>query len=451
MKGLSKHYETLREYCEGIPLVDCHDHTSACWPKYCDPAQVFFGGFYFSSDLLSVTDDDEALARLTDASVPLEKRWPMLENAWRKTCHTGYAQVTRRVLKRFYGVEKLTLVALKGMQSKLQDLTDEELFDDILKEANIAVRLFNGDLDVKNVLDGTAKLAPRSRLVIGLPSYHSISNCQAVQNLVAPLGRKVTSLDEYLAACREIFEGFKHFGAVAFKDQSAYVRPIDYANPTRAEAETVFNWFMEDPRRTVGYPEQARPLDDYLFHEFMRMAREMDLPVQIHTGHMAGIRNDIVKTNAAGLTRVLELHQDVRFDLFHANWPYGGELLFLAKNYPNVTIDFCWANIIDPIYCQNLFKQALSSVPHSKIHGYGSDFGGHADRAWAHASIARDNIAIALSDMVDIEYLDLDEAKEVARMWLFDNANEFFRLNADKKKRKKATKAAQPKGKRRKA
>ena len=54
--------------------------------------------------------------------------------------------------------------------------------------------------------------------------------------------------------------------------------------------------------------------------------------------------------------------------------------------------------------------------------------GGSVDRAWAHAPIARDNIAIALSEMVEMEYLTLDEAKEVAYGWLFGNANEFFRL-----------------------
>ena len=37
--------------------------------------------------------------------------------------------------------------------------------------------------------------------------------------------------------------------------------------------------------------------------------------------------------------------------------------------------------------------------------------------------------AISLSELVEIEYLDLDAAKEVARAWLFDNANEFFRLD----------------------
>jgi len=163
----------------------------------------------------------------------------------------------------------------------------------------------------------------------------------------------------------------------------------------------------------------------------MRMARDMDLPVQIHTGHMAGIRNDIAKTNAVHFTPVLELHPDVRFDLFHANWPYSGELLYLGKNYPNVAIDFCWANIIDPIYCIEMFKQAISSVPHGKIHGYGSDYGGQVDRAWAHAEIARDNIAIALSELVEMEWMDLDEAKEVAYGWLFGNPNEFFRLGLE--------------------
>ena len=440
MKGTATHYEPLREYCQTVPLVDCHDHSGECGPRYTDPIEVVIGG-YFRSDILSASGDAE-ITVIEDKRRPLAERWPMLEKAWKRTCHTGYAQVTRGVLKRFFDEDELTLEALQRMAGRLPDLSDEDTFDRILGEANIAVRLENVSLEVKAVLDevtrvpppveqvlkGTAKLPPRSRLVIPLPAFHAVRDLAGVRAAVAPLGRNVTSLDEYLHACREIFEGYRKFGAVAFKDQSAYTRRLDYGNPGRAEAEKVFNWFMGDPRRSASYPDGIRPLDDYLFHAFIRMARDMDLPVQIHTGHMADIRNDIAKTNPVGLTKVIELHRDVRFDLFHAGWPYGGELLFLCKNYPNVTIDFCWANIIDPVYCQNLFKQALSAVPHGKVHGYGSDFAGNADRAWAHARIARDNIAIALSDMVDLDYLDLDEAKQVARAWLFDNANTFFRL-----------------------
>lgn len=428
MRGQADCYDALRDYCETVPVVDCHDHSGACGPKYADPIGVIISG-YFHSDVHSASSDAD-MALLQDKDRPLEERWPILERAWQRTCHTGYAQVTRRVLKNFYGEDELTLEALHRMEDKLLDLTDPEAFDAILEEANIAGRVLDIWPDVGKVLDGTLALTPRGYLAISLPGYHNIRSYEDVQQRVAPLDDgRVTCLDEYLEACWEIFEGYKRFGAVTFKDQSAYTRPIDYGNPTRAEAETVFNWFMEDPRRCAAYPDGIKPLDDFLFHEFMRMARDLELPVQIHTGHMAGIRNDIVKTNAAGLTRVIELHRDVRFDLFHANWPYGGELLFLGKNYPNVTLDFCWANIIDPVYCQNLFKQVLAAVPHGKVHGYGSDFGGSADRAWAHAQIARDNIAIALSDMVALDYLDLDAAKQVAYDWLFGNANDFFALD----------------------
>jgi hypothetical protein len=434
MRGKAKSYNELLAYCQSVPLVDCHDHAARLGPKYTDPIQVIIGE-YFLTDLASATSEATAHT-LLNQEIPWEERWPILEMAWQRSRHTGFAQVTRRVLKKFYDEDDVTLEGLRRMAERLLDLEDRATYEAILDEAKIAVRLADVWPDVNQVLDGTFQLTPRARLVIPLPAYHRIRDFMGVQELVAPLGRKVITLDEYLAACREIFEGFKAYGAVAFKDQSAYFRPLNYSNPTRAEAEKVFNWFMEDPLRSASYPDGVQPLDDYLFHAFMRIARDIDLPVQVHTGHLAGLYGDITKANAAGLANLLMLHNEVRFDLFHANWPYSGEILFLAKVYPNVTIDFCWTNVIDPVYSQVLFRQALSSVPHSKIHGYGSDFGGfgyppgggYVDRAWAHAQIARENVAIALSDMVEIEYLSLHEAKEVAYAWLFGNANEFYRL-----------------------
>jgi len=428
MRSTARCFDELQAFVAGVPLIDCHDHSGVCGPNFTDALHLVTGGFYFESDLLSASSDEE-VAFMRDAARTLEERWPTFERVWRRTCYTGYAQATRRMLQRYYGESALSLAALQRLQGRMTNLEDPAVFEKILDDAKIAVRLVDVWPNVWQVLDGTLRLTPRARLVIGLPGYHRLCDAGGIQSNVSPLGRTVTSLDEYVEACREIFTRFKAFGAVAFKDQSAYTRTLAYGNPTHAEAETIFNALLADPRRTAAYPEGVKPLDDYLFHAFLRMARDLDLPVQIHTGHMAGIRNEIRKTNAVLLTSVLELHREVRFDLFHANWPYSGELLFLAKNYPNVSIDFCWANIIDPIYCQQLFKQAISSVPHGKIHGYGSDFGGNGvEMAWAHAAMARENIAIALADLVEMEYFGLDDAKAVAQAWLFDNAQAFFRL-----------------------
>ena len=429
MRGTAKCFDDLRAYCESVPIVDCHDHSGACGPKHEDPVGVIFAG-YFHPEALSCLTDDEA-ATVQDSAKSLDERWPLVEKAWKRARYTGYGQVTRRVLKHDYDADDLTLDVLKAMVGRMPDYSDPATFESVLEEAHIAARIEDCWPDVGKILDGTLEMTPRGRLAISLPQYHTLRDFYGVQGLVGPLKRKVTSLDEYVDACREIFDGAKAYGAVCFKDQSAYSRSLDYGNPSRAAAEEIFNWLMADPRRSAGYPDRTRPLDDWLFHQFLRMAHELHLPVQIHTGHMAGIRNDIAKTNAVHLTRVLELHQDVRFDLFHANWPYGEELLFLGKNYPNVHLDFCWANIIDPLYCQDLLKKVLSSVPHGKVHGFGADFGPDPERSWAHADIARDNIAIALSDLIDLDYIDLDDARQIARMWLFENPNAFFRLGLE--------------------
>ena len=429
MRSKAACFEELRGYLDQVPLVDCHDHNQENVHRYNDPIDVVVNLVeYFRQDLISASSERD-VARITDATLSIEERWPFLEEVWKRTCHTGYAQVIRRVLAKFYSVRELTLVGLKSMEGRLPDLRDKAVYERILEEANIAVRLEDVGAFVSRMLDGTFEVWPRNRLVLRFTDYHTVRDYAGIQAVAALVGETVTSLEGYVDCCRRIVMGVKQFGVMALKDNSAYWRPLDYGNPSRAEAEAVFNWIVEDPRRSAAYPDRTRALDDYLFHAFMRIARDLELPVQVHTGHLAHHYNDVSNANAVGLTKMLELHRDVHFDLFHANWPYSGEVLFLAKSYPNVRIDFCWANIIDPVYCQRMFMQALSSVPHSKIHAYGSDFGGLlVQHAWAHAAIARDNLAIALSEMVEMEFLGLDDAKEVARAWLFDNANAFFRL-----------------------
>lgn len=210
------------------------------------------------------------------------------------------------------------------------------------------------------------------------------------------------------------------------KDQSAYQRSIKFSLSTKERAERLFNKCLADPNNSLGWPE-AKPLDDFLFHEYMRFARDLDLPVQIHTGHMAGIRNRVNKANASLFAQVLETHQEVDFDLFHGNWPYMSDMLFLAKNYPNVYMNLCWLHIIDPLYAIELLERGVLAVPHKKINGFGGDY-------WvpelipAHLFIAQNNIAKALSNLVSGGWISINEAISIAADWLFNNPNELFKL-----------------------
>ena len=438
MSERSEIYNRLRQRIDAFPVIDCHEHTTGpgAAPENREPIACLIPG-YLQSDLMSVVYPGWPGARdgmwefLNDQEVATEDKWPLFERLWRSTEHTAYARVTRHILKEVYEEQEMSLAALQRIRERLLNLKDPEVYRQVLDEAHIRCRLVDVWPDMKAFLAGTFEPYECDRLLISLPQFHAVRNWQNVWDLTQVIGASVTSLDGYLEACRDIFRRMKARGAVGMKDQSAYNRTLAYDNPPRADAERLFNAMMADPRRALGWPE-ARPLDDYLFHRFMEMARDLELPVQLHTGHMAGVRNDIAKTNAVYLTPVLELHRDVRFDLFHGNWPYMGEYLYLGKNYPNVHLDLCWLHIIDPIFAKNLLSEGLTTVPHGKFHAFGGDYGDEVLHAAAHLSIARDVVAAALAEQVEYRWIDEDEALHIAADWLFNNPNEFFGLGFER-------------------
>ncbi len=423
-------YETLRADVDQLPVIDTHEHFSgpADQPRHAEPIASLLMG-YVRSDIISAVGE-EPLARLDDPEVSTEEKWPLFADVWRRIRHTGYARVTKLILKNEYGRDDISLEAMKDIAGRLIDLRDGPAFEAQLDRSGIRCCLVNIWPDWKKVLAGQSWVHDRLRLLISCPELHSVRSFQAVQDIAGRIGRRATCLDEYVDVLAAQFTRLKELGAVGLKDQSAYGRIIQYDSGTRAEAEGLFGRIMDDPRASLGWPE-AKPLDDWLFHQLMRLARDLELPVQIHTGHMAGVTNDVAKTNAAHFRSVLELHRDVRFDLFHGNWPYAGDWLFLGKNYPNVSLDCCWLHVIDPRYSRRVLADALVTVPQSKVFGFGGDYGA-LEFACGHLAVARENIAAALAHMVDDGWLGLDEARQVAADWLFNNANEFFKLGFER-------------------
>jgi predicted TIM-barrel fold metal-dependent hydrolase len=331
----------------------------------------------------------------------------------------------------------MSLAALRRVGEQLAG-RDEAFYWRVLDEAHIRAILLDA-LDWRpdtfaDYLSGKKTFPALMRLMVPLRLFHVVARpepnahtWEGLQTIGSWANHHITSLDEYLEAVFEILKRCKERGAVGLKDQSAYDRSLHYDVVARGDAERIFNRMLADPRTVFGWPD-AKPLDDFLFHQFMRFARELGLPVQLHTGHMAGIYNRVAKANAALLTPVLELHEQVQFDLFHGNWPYMGDLLFLAKNYPNVAIDCCWLHIIDPLYAVEMLERAVAAVPHAKLHGFGGDYVDTPEYSAAHLEIARAAIAAALADLVERGWVTEDEAGAIAADWLFNNPNEFFKL-----------------------
>jgi len=428
-KANNVHYQEIRTYLDQVPVIESHEHyTGVVHPV--EDVLCFITDNYYASDMNSAafgTEKDVAAIQSDQSTdIPFEERFECFKSIYKKSNKTAYARGMQIGLKECWGIENLDdITSLKELETKLQN-RDQSFYENMMTKYLIKAKIVD-IFDILPYVEGKINDYSRyCRFAFPLPSFHDIHQKNDMVRFSQYLGRSIVCLDDYLECFENLFKKSLDFGIVCIKDQSAYRRTISYLNPTKAEAEKAFNDIIYSPRDLFG-DDRVQVLDDWLFHYFMRIAAKYDIPVQLHTGHMAGIRNEVTKTNAVHLTPVIELHQDVRFDLFHGNWPYMGEYLFLGKNYPNVWLNLCWVQMIDPIYSVELMKRAIMTVPHAKVFAFGGDTM-HIEWAVGYLSMARDNVACALSELVESGWLNIAEAKEIAADWFFNNPNEFFKL-----------------------
>ena len=219
-------------------------------------------------------------------------------------------------------------------------------------------------------------------------------------------------------------------GSPILKNSLAYVRSLHYERVTRAEAEEAFNELF----RTRHFPEwhqkpiiTAKAFQDYLFHFILGIANRKHLVVQIHTGIQEGSGNLIGNSNPEVLSNLFLEYPDVDFDLFHIGYPYQNVITVLAKNFPNVYIDMCWAHIVSPNASVQALLEWIDTVPLNKISAFGGDYL-FVDGVYGHQYLAREDVARALSSKVEEGLFGPDEAADIARRFLYENPKRIFRL-----------------------
>ena len=144
-----------------------------------------------------------------------------------------------------------------------------------------------------------------------------------------------------------------------------------------------------------------------------------------HTGYLAGTFGDLRRGDPAGLVPVLQKYPDVRFDLFHAAWPWSEFIGAVGKEFPNVWLDMCWMWAVNPVQAQRVLDEWLSAVPCNKIFGFGADTGSPFGLI-GYALQARNGIASVLEGKISRGEYDKKTAEFVARRIMNENARELF-------------------------
>jgi len=287
------------------------------------------------------------------------------------------------------------------------------------EKANIAISIIDVQLtDVDRDL-----FAP----VMHLDHFISVQSRQDLVSLEEESGIAIHSLDNLVKAMQMVMGKYQANGAVAIKTHLAYQRTLQYDKVSRHEAETAFNRIASHLGEGPSWLE-AKPLQDYMIHQVIRVAIELELPLQIHTGLQAGNENIITNSNPTHLVNLFIEYPEAKFDLFHGGYPYIHEWATLAKNFANVYADLCWVYIISPEIGRCLLHELIETVPGNKIMAFGGDEA-TVEMAYGHSRMARQVVTRVLSEKVSEGYMKEEEAVILARAILRDNPTALFKLS----------------------
>jgi len=421
----------ILEGFDGMKWVDNHEHlTSPFLPEATFEMDLpyFLTDTYLFADLLSsglpascLTPEKYKYLKKPCSEDESEQRWKELKPYIEKVRNTIYYRYLLIALRDLYGLE------------------DEEIDDSNWKKISECIREKSKDhlkwslavLDKMKVhrviLDISGTNVPNDKIIKDERLIHVVRMDEFVyagptwMSIVKNFtDEKVHSFDEYLNVLDMAFKAAKKAGAIAIKSTMAYIRDLNFENVAKADAEKVFNKDLDKASQ-----DEKRVFQDYMMHLVCQKCAEYKLPIQIHTGIQAGNFNTITNARPTLLTNLFQKYPDVRFDLFHAGYPYIQEAGVLAKYFPNVYLNACWLAHISPSAYKRGLNEWLEVVPSNKILAWGGDHG-ILEHSYASLKLAKGLISEVLATKVATGYFSEKIALSVAERIVGGNAIELY-------------------------
>lgn len=369
----------------GIPIVDHHSH-----PVLADPWNI---------------DEDRFASLFTEGAEA--------EAIRRHAPQTAFYRRSVRLLGEALGCEPTARAILEARRRR----SPREYLGDLFRRERISMLLvdFGYPPDALTPVEMEDLLPCAVRPILRL------------ETLVEELILEGEGFDAFLATYLERLE--KARGEVsAFKSIIAYRSGLAIREASRAEAEAAYDGARREAQREGRLRIAAKPLLDHLLLLAWEKARDLGIPLQLHTG-FGDADIDLLTANPALLRPLLvqERFSSAKVVLLHASYPYFREACHLVNLYGNIYMDLSLAIPLVQAGSIPMTAEILGSVPTTKVL-YGSDLGSIPEFYWLGARYGRSVVGEALEDLVGKDIWTEAEALEVAGRVLHRNAEALYGL-----------------------
>lgn len=370
---------------------------------------------YADHDLISAGLDPAGLEFLFGAEADSQEKWDRVEPFIEACRHGGYLRAADLSSEALFGVP-LRRETLSEIDAGLRELRRPGFYRHVIGDVARIERCQVHALDADPFRESAEPELLQQDLAIAPLALGQGSGAEQ------RYGAEIASLESYLEMIDWCFAIYAP-RAVAVKCYWAYWRPLAVAVP----AEPPRRQFERLRAGTADLTEQ-RQVEDFLFQRCVDLATEAGLPVKLHLGHLAGNFDPPFRhilDHVRDLIPFLQANQGTRFVLMHIAWPQSEQLLAVAKHFPNVTVDLCWAWILAPRSSKEFVMRFLTTVPANKLLCFGADYF-TVENLPGHAEIARRGLRDALAGLIAEDWMSRGDAEALVPRLMRGNAEAVF-------------------------
>ena len=413
----------------GTPFIDTHEHLPEEKERFRRSQKnddwTMVLSHYLNSDMLTAGMPQKQYDKFFSPKIDPIDKWALLEPFWPAVKNTGYGQAVTIAMSQLYDVDELSAKTIKKVQAGYEKVRRPGFYKYVLCD------LANIESCQVNCLSRPFSESDMPTLLMQDLSILGMFQGPEFKEFAGPARIKVSSLSDWHRVMDWWFNKYAGY-AVAVKSQNAYNRDINYEKVPAEKVEAIFKKRLaEQPLE----PQEQKALEDHLFWYAVEKATKANLPVKLHTGIYAGYNRMPLSrliNNPGSATDLCRMAPQTQFVFMHICYPYYEELIAAAKHYTNANVDMCWAWIINPIAAKDFLKKYLVTAPANKILTFGGDYI-PVEPVLGHAVIARNGIALALSELVEEGWLSLDNALELIDPIMHGNARHIFNLTEKEK------------------
>ncbi len=414
--------DRIKDYIDSLRVFDTHEHLY-------DPVLTNKSGIVdFTvlllengfNDLVSSGMPDSLFEYIYDNKVSPSAKWSVIEPYWENASNTASNKIIMTAIRDLYGINDLNASTVIELSKRMKASYNYPWFDDVI------INKCRIDYVIQDV-DVLYHKPPYARYTNRFCDWLYINSKKTIDSLAIMQVEPIFTLEGFTKSLTTSFKEAMKDGMILIKINLAYQRSLFFEDVSTERARKVFKTLISGNENLMLPDADAKPLQDYMVHHLMTLARQYHVPVAFHTGLQAGNGNIIANSDPLLLVNLFTKYPDVKFVLFHGSYPYGGEVSTLAKNFSNVYIDMNWVYAISPSYSTRYLNEWLETVPANKLMAFGGDQR-FVELTYGSLQMAKKVIAGVLTEKVRDNYFTENEAKKIASKLFYDNAKKFYNL-----------------------